>query len=68
MGFSYLGEVDVEEEGLLSVRHLYAVALVGISGGDVDVVHALRDLLHLSLVFVLRENRKERRNPNPSPG
>ncbi|RZR84424.1 hypothetical protein BHM03_00011258 [Ensete ventricosum] len=68
VGLSYLGEVDVEEEGLLSVRHLYAVALVGIGGGDVNVVHALRDLLHLSLVFALRENRKERRNPNPIPG
>ena len=52
---TYLGEVDVEEEGLLGVGDLDAVLLVplraapgrrGPSPGDAKVVHGLDDLIH----------------------
>lgn len=47
MASHYLGEINVEEEGLLSVRDLNAILLVGI--GDVDVVHSLCYAFHCSL-------------------
>ena len=42
---SYLGKIDVKEEGLFGVGDLDAVLLVKWIG-DVEVVHCLRDSLH----------------------
>jgi len=53
---THLGEVDIEEEGLLGVGDLDAVLLVplrpgtgtgrGSSARDAEIVHGLGDLLH----------------------
>lgn len=55
----YLGEIDVEEEGLLSVGDLNPVLLVQIAS-NVNVVYAFRDLFHCG-------EEDEERNPKPNP-
>lgn len=44
LGFCYLGEIDVEEEGFLGVGDLNAILRLPLD--DVHVVHSLRNLLH----------------------
>jgi len=51
MALYYLGEINVEEEGLLGVRDLNPILLVGI--GDVDVVHSLCYAFHCYLSLTL---------------
>jgi len=61
----YLGEINVEEEGLLGVGDLNAILLVGI--GDVDVVHSLCYGFHSSLFLSHSHTRAmmlTTKNPN----
>jgi len=50
----YLGEIDVEEEGLFGVGDLNAILLVRI--GDVDVVHSLCDCFHCCVTVRKQEH------------
>lgn len=43
----YLGEIDIEEKGLLGVGDLDAILLVSFgAAADIDVVHALCNYFH----------------------
>lgn len=64
---AYLGEINVEEEGLLSVRDLNTVLLVRIRDVDVDVVHSLRYAFHFrSLSLSLSQTRTMTTIKNPN--
>ena len=58
MEWWYLGQINVEEEGLLGVRDLNAIFLIRIR--DVDVVHSLCYVFHCSLSLSLAQPK----NPN----
>lgn len=49
MEWWYLGQINVEEEGLLGVRDLNAILLIRIGDVNVDVVHTLCYAFHCSL-------------------